>query len=185
MTPSPASRQPSLADVLAAIEQATDLSPARRRDLSSAVRAVCKALGRQPADIPADPAQLRRRLEGLSPEALGLAARRWANIRSLVLKAIGLIKPVMAGRQITPLLPGWQMLNDKNPSRSGRIRVAPVMRWMSERNIEPEAVTEADLLAYRDELFANSLRADPEGIMAKPSYGNGTWLSERSKGFLK
>jgi site-specific recombinase XerD len=162
MTLSPASRQPSLADVLAAIEQATDLSPARRRDLSSAVRAVCKALGRQPADIPADPAQLRRRLEGLSPEALGLAARRWANIRSLVLKAIGLIKPVMAGRQITPLLPGWQMLNDKNPSRSGRIRVAPVMRWMSERNIEPEAVTEADLLAYRDELFANSLRAAPE-----------------------
>lgn len=161
MSTHPVSRQSSLADVLKALETA-DLTPARRRDMKSAVSAAARALGRHPIDLPADPAGLRSRMEELSAEALGISPGRLSNIRSLLLKAIALVKPVLPGRQTIPLLPSWQALIDQLPTQSARVRIAPPLRWLSEQGIGPEKATAEDLLRYRDHLFANSLRAQPE-----------------------
>lgn len=161
MSAHPVSRQPSLADVLKALETA-DLPPARRRDMKSAVLATARALGRQPMDLPADPARLRSRMEELTAEALGVSAGRLSNIRSLLLKAIALVKPILPGRQTVPLLPAWQALIDQLPTQSARLRIAPPLRWLSEQGIGPDRATAADLLQYRDYLLANSLRAHPE-----------------------
>ena len=82
MTPSPPSRT-TLADLIPLIEQA-NLSPIQKRDQISAVKTTARLLGATPAEIDADPARLRKRLETIAPQALGLSRGRWNNIRSLV-----------------------------------------------------------------------------------------------------
>ena len=68
----------TLQDVISLIEN-EKISSRQKQDLCSAVRTVAKALGAEPAQILADPPLLRRRLEGLSAEVLGLSRGRWAN----------------------------------------------------------------------------------------------------------
>jgi hypothetical protein len=98
-----------LGDVIGLISK-TDLPERRKQDLRSALRSVAKLLGATPTDIAADPALLRRRLEVIFPEAHGLSRGRWANIRSLVGKALALARPMSPSRSVHPLLPEWEKL---------------------------------------------------------------------------
>ena len=61
----------------------TDWQDRVKMDVKSAVRTVGRLLGGDLASIEVDVAALRRRLEGLSPESVGLTKGRWNNIRSL------------------------------------------------------------------------------------------------------
>ena len=97
MTANPPSRT-TLADLIPLIEQA-NLSPIQKRDQISAVKTIARLLGATPGEIDADPARLRRRLETIAPQALGLSEGRWNNIRSLLGKALALARPMMPGRQ--------------------------------------------------------------------------------------
>jgi len=162
MSQSPGSRRPTLADVLSAIDRA-ELPPARRRDMRSAVKTIAKALGRDVADVPAETVQLRRRLKEVSAESIGISQGRFANARSLLLKAIGLIQPVTAGKQSIPLLEAWKQLMDKFNTRSSRLRLTTPARWLSEQGITPDQVTADDLYRFRDQLLNHSLRTNPEG----------------------
>jgi hypothetical protein len=106
MSMTPASRA-SLADLILLISNA-DLPGRRREELRSAVRTVARLLGTDPAAIAADPAALRRRLKAVAPEAHGMSRGRWANIRSLLSKALALAHPMMpggAGKRCCPN--GW------------------------------------------------------------------------------
>ena len=151
------SRQITLADVMMAVE-AMDLPGTTRRDVLSAIRKVGEVLNRHPAEIPADPSRLNARLQEIAPAAIGLSQQRWSNVRSLVLKGIGLVRPVMAGRRITKLMPEWASLRNQVPKEAGRIRLGTLMRFLSEDGIGPDQVAEADLIRYRDRLFSESLR---------------------------
>jgi integrase len=151
------SRQITLADVMKAVEP-MDLPGTTRRDVLSAIRKVGEVLNRNPAEIPADPSRLNARLQEIAPAAIGLSQQRWSNVRSLVLKGIGLVRPVMAGRRITKLMPEWAALRNQVPKEAGRIRLGTLMRFLSEEGIGPDQVTEADLIRYRDRLFSESLR---------------------------
>ena len=81
---------PSLADALEALDKAS-LSRIQKRDTRSAVVTFCKALASSPADVPANMAYARRKLEGLSYTALGFSKGRWSNIKTGVARAIGLV----------------------------------------------------------------------------------------------
>jgi hypothetical protein len=108
MTVSPPSRT-TLADLIPLIEQA-NLSPIQKRDQISAVKTTARLLGGSPAEIDADPIRLRKRLETIAPQAVGLSRGRWNNIRSLVGKALALARPILPGRQTARLLPEWKAL---------------------------------------------------------------------------
>ena len=151
------SRQITLADVMKAVES-MDLPGTTHRDILSAIRKVGEVLNRHPAEIPADPSRLNARLQEIAPAAIGLSQQRWSNVRSLVLKGIGLVRPVMAGRRITKLMPEWASLRNQIPKEAGRIRLGTLMRFLSEEGISPDQVAEADLIRYRDRLFSESLR---------------------------
>ena len=151
------SRQITLADVMKAVDP-MDLPGTTRRDVLSAIRKVGEVLNRNPAEIPADPSRLNARLQEISPAAIGLSQQRWSNVRSLVLKGIGLVRPVMAGRRITKLMPEWAALRNQVTKEAGRIRLGTLMRFLSEEGIGPDQVTDADLIRYRDRLFSESLR---------------------------
>src|SRR5262249_27981332 len=113
MSMTPASRA-SLADVIVLISQA-NLSERQKQELRSAVRTVARLLDGEPANIAADPAGLRRRLEVIAPEAHGISRGRWANIRSLLRKALALSRPMMPSRSVQPILPAWKVLTVNLP----------------------------------------------------------------------
>jgi integrase len=159
MSTDPVSR-PSLADLIPLVE-AADLTSVQKRDMVSAVKAVGRVLGAELAEIPAQPGALRRRLEGISPEALGLSTGRWANVRSLLNKALALAAPVMPSRQVQPLLASWEKLSS-GLTFNRRVQLLPLLRFLSARGTGPEAVTHSDLEAYRRAIFENRLRKHPE-----------------------
>jgi integrase len=166
MSPDPVSRAllgPTLAEVLSAVS-ATDLKPAQRQDMASAVRTVARALDRRPEHLSADPALLRPRLAALSAAALGLSEGRWANVRSLLLKAIALTRPVLPGRSCKPLSPAWLGLHQALPQRGDAHRLARLFRWLGARGIGPDAVTLGDLEAFGIGLREATLSKSPEKI---------------------
>ena len=113
---------PSLASLLEALA-AMDLPPRRVADLCSAVRSLCRVLGKTPAEVPADPGVLGRALRRALPATAGISPGRWANIKSLVLQALRLTGcRVMPGRSLHPLTPAWAALDGAaaDQVRSGR-----------------------------------------------------------------
>src|SRR5689334_13528818 len=114
--PSRTPTDPTLANVLAAIA-AAELPKAQRQNLASAVRTVARLLDRPPELVPADPQRLAQRLQEISPVAAGLSKGRWANVRSLLHRALALTRPMLPGRHRTTLSPAWQALYDSLPQR--------------------------------------------------------------------
>ena len=138
-----------------------DLPKAKKLDMASAVRAIGKALGADLGDIPIDPGLLRRRLDMISPEAIGYSPRRWANIRSLLARAIELARPLMPSRSYAPISQAWEaLLAGLSPRDQERMK--PLLRHMSELGTEPHMVTLEVLFAYRDAILNDRLRAKPE-----------------------
>ena len=159
MSKAPASRL-SLADVIERLA-AADISHLQRRDQTSAVRTVAKLLGGSPADIPADPARLRQRLDTMAPEALGLSRGRWANIRSLFSKALSMVHPMQPGRSNEPIAPAWLSLLAMCPD-SRRIRLQPLLRKLTANGVNPEDVSLEDLEAYHTLILNDRLRSAPD-----------------------
>ena len=154
-----ASSRATFADIILLINN-SNLTTRQKLDQSSAVRSVAKALGAPPETITAEPAALRRRLDGLSPSSLGVSKGRWANIRSLLGKALALAQPMMPGRSVAPLSPAWQILADQLTANR-KIRLLPVLRFLTGRGVTPETLSMADLLEYRRAIFEDRLRAKP------------------------
>jgi hypothetical protein len=117
MTTSKPSRA-TLESLLALID-GTDWPYLVKRDAKSSVRTVARFIGADMADIEADVPALRRRLEGLSPEAFGLTKGRWNNIRSLFGKALGLAVEILPSSSKAPVLQEWDEVTWSYP-REGR-----------------------------------------------------------------
>ena len=140
-SPNQASRDLTLADVLAAVQEA-DLPQRRRQEMSSALRTVARALGKRLEHIPARPRLLAERLKMIAPDAIGISRRRLNNIRSLTQASLMLVQSMAPGRHLNKLSPAWQRLADQLPSDSMKRSVSRLMRFCSARGIEPEAITE-------------------------------------------
>jgi integrase len=140
------------------------VSDTQRRDLISAIRTVARLLNASPTDIPADAVLLRRRLAGLSPEAVGISIGRWRNLRSLIGKALDLAQPALhAGNQKQPLTPAWQLLWAKLP-RNRSIRLLALVRSLGANGVDPEAASLEALERYRQVIATSRLRANPEKV---------------------
>ena len=149
-------------ETLLALIDATDWQDRVKMDVKSAVRTVGRLLGGDLASIEVDVAALRRRLEGLSPESVGLTKGRWNNIRSLFGKALGLAVKVFPSRSKEPVLPEWaKVLAPLTASR--RSLLTPMARFLGSRGVLPSNVTVSDLDAYHSVLVSDRLRSDPEG----------------------
>ncbi len=148
----------------------TDLKKSTKHDMTSAVRTVAKVIGSDLAEIFIDIGILRRRLDLVSPEAVGISPRRWANIRSLLNKALALAQPIMPSRFYAEISPTWMALME-GWERNSQDRMKPLLRYLSEQGIGPSDVTLEILLAYRNGILNDRLRAKPE-----KTWDSLTWL---------
>lgn len=150
---------PTLQDVLDKIEGLE--TGTQKRDLKSAVNTFCRVVEKRPAEIPAVPREIRALRESVSPLAVGITERRWANVCSGLTKAIELVRDLVPSRNTTPLLPEWKAMLDNLPSKYVR-RLSAGMRYLSGAGINPDTVTEADLLGYCDAIVNDRMRRNAE-----------------------
>ncbi|WP_048863477.1 hypothetical protein, partial [Acidisphaera rubrifaciens] len=126
---------------------------------------LAKAL-RQPLDtIPADPVELRRRLNGWTPAMAGLSAGRWRNVRSLLqaaLAQVGIIR--VEGRSSRPPSPAWAALVDGLTTHGDRYKLSRLASWCTAGGIAPDAVDDAMMDRYFVDLRNGSLVAQPDRI---------------------
>jgi integrase len=168
ISPSVCAPARSLADLLATL-QASVRPERKRQELASAIRTVARALGRSPEDIPADARLLANRLKDVAPAAIGISRGRWNNVRSLFRTALTLVQPISPGRNRNDLSAEWAALSN-NLSRSDKIALSRVLRFLSARGIGPDAATEETFDEYRlhldqsllkrpNQTFASTVRA--------------------------
>jgi integrase len=150
----------TLASMLAALERSSRLSDTRRRDLRSAVKRVAELLGNEPARIPFDLPAISVRLNAINPVALGMTAKRWANIRSDFLaaaKSCGL-KPLSGRRKLTH---EWKNLLKHLSRPEGLSRFAG---YASARAISPSQVTDRTIGEFITAVREGSLHRNPNKL---------------------
>lgn len=150
----------TLADALIALLEAP-LTDIQKRDTRSAVMTFCKALGLSPDEVPASPIYIRRKLESISYIALGYSKGRWANIKTGVARAVGLVGKSYPSRNTTKLLPKWAALLKMLPASLKR-KVSGGTRYLSGLGVDVDAVSLSDLHSYRDTILNDRIRANAE-----------------------
>ena len=152
----------SLEVVLERLDAAEGLSAHARADCRSALRSLSRIIGRPLKEIPANPRHLRQRMDEVSPSRFGLSHGRYANIRSLVLKALKLAGvAALPSRHISRLCPEWQQLYDSLPKRPQRVNLSRFMHRCSELGIAPQNVTQQTLERFAEELEHEGMRSRP------------------------
>jgi integrase len=148
----------SLAEVNVRIAAMQGLAEQRRFDLMSGVRGVAKVLGDHPADIPADPEALRRRLNHLTPAAAGMTKSRWRNVRALLTAALALTGTrVVRRRRREALAPAWLALHEGMKGTCEWRRLSRFFSYASANGIEPDKVDDQTVAGFAESLNRYSL----------------------------
>ena len=128
-----------LADVRTQVELM--LAGNERRDTLSAFNVLA---ARSPVDLGATPAtarSVRELFAAVSPAALGVSAKRYANIRSLIVRAVdrfGMKRTRLTSR--VPLAPEWEELLSRVENATYRQGVKRLAHYCSAMGIPPEEV---------------------------------------------
>jgi integrase len=155
----------TLADVLAAVDRSTALSPTRLRDLRSAVMRVSNLLGNVPSSIALNLPTIATDLATVNPVAAGMTTKRFANIRSDFLSAVkasGLI-PIGAWHK-GRLAPAWCQLFARLSDRRAHLGLSRFARYASAREIDPEAVNDVTVADFITAVREQSLHGTPNWL---------------------
>ena len=163
-TPTEGAAPQTLATVLAALEGNEGLSETRKRDLRSAVKRVAVLLANDPARIILDLSQISVRLAAISPVAVGMTAKRFANIRSdfvAGVKASGLIPE--KGRAKT-LSSTWAQLFANLSTRRAHLGLSRFARYASARGLDPHAINDTTVSDFIAAVREQSLHRKPNHL---------------------
>ena len=150
----------TLADVLARCE--ADLSGTELRDTRSAFRFLEKRMAVDLGSTIARPRDLRSVFEPASPARLGITAKRLANIRSLIGKAVERfgLKPTYVTREI-PLAPAWVELMQTIEVKQHRWALSRFAAYCTVKGISPADVTCDTLIGFQAALDAEETCKNP------------------------
>jgi hypothetical protein len=165
--------EPSFAEAVKAIEEATELSPQQRAQWCSALRQIAKALDKPMTTLPARWTAARFNVERLHPAVVGANPKTLANQKSNVKAALRWFgKEHEVAPRGMPLTAAWTALRDSIEGYGRKARLSGLMRYCSGRNIAPEAVDDATLDAYF--LYRQQTTALATNIAARRSVAR-TW----------
>ena len=144
--------EPSIADVLAAIGTAADLSPSKKTHWSCSLRQVCTGIGRPPESIAgrwsgvnAALQQLHHARVGCNPKTL---SNHKANVRASLAWFAGAHNMPRRGTAVSP---AWATLRAKDPGGiSAASRLSGLIRYASAKGIAANDVNEEVLGSYMD-----------------------------------
>ena len=157
---------PTFADLIGRV-QADEVLPLRtRQNWCWALRTVARAVGKDPAVVPAHPEFLRKLLDRAAPAAMRMGRPAWNNARSLmgkVLEWAGLAS--MPGHYQAPFTPAWDELWAKLPTGTAlSFQLSRLFHWASAQVVEPADMNDAALDRFHQDLVAESIVRDPYEI---------------------
>lgn len=160
--------QPTMQDLSATIRRDPEVSATRKRDICSAIRTLCVALGEAPADVPASHAYFRRRLKDFHPKQAGLGEKRFRNIRSDIGFALRLYlgESSLAGRRAA-LSPAWVALRDRLDTDGFRYGLSRFMQFCSAHRVAPGGVDDAVGRRFLTWLRDGTFVEDPKALRRK------------------
>jgi len=160
MNEKPITLEPTFADLMAAIADATDLSAPIRRHWRTSVAAIAKAFDQPPELIPARYSAVRARMAALHHVPMDWTAKTLANHKSNAKASlIWFAKEKEVLQHGVALSPAWDRLRSQLTDPSTRYRLLPLMRFCSGFHIEPEAVEETVIDRFMDHRARTTNRA--------------------------
>jgi integrase len=132
----------------------------QRRDLKSAIKSVCRLVGRRPEEVPANINWVHVRLRRVHPVKAGISEKRLKNIRSGVLKALALCGASKERSDwLRPPSPEWAALLEIIPDKHDRWKLSQLAQFCTAGDIAPNQVADhhvKNLLdALKTETFAD------------------------------
>jgi integrase len=150
--------EPSVANVLKAIEAAAELSASKKTHWSCSLRQVCIGIGRPVESIPGRWSGVEFHLRQLHHARLGCSPKTLANHKANARAALVWFEGVKTGpKHGIELSPSWAALRSKIPEEHQRRRLSGFIRYASASGIEPENIGEEVLdeyMRYRAETTA-------------------------------
>src|SRR5713101_2039923 len=130
---------PTFADLISRVQAEEALPLRTRQNWTWALRAVARAVGKDPVAVPAHPEFLRKLLDHAAPASLGMSRAGWNNARSLtgkVLEWAGLAS--LPGHYQAAFTPAWQELWARLPSETAlSFQLSRLFHYVSAQGIEP------------------------------------------------
>ena len=141
--------EPTLADVLIAIEQDESLPSSKQDGLCCSIRRIAKLLERDPGQLPARLSALRYGINRLHHAELGISRKTLqnhvANLKAAVRCFAGLKR--LSGRGIS-FTPAWEALYDQMREPRLRLGLSGFLRYCSACGIDPASVSDATVEAF-------------------------------------
>jgi hypothetical protein len=147
----------TLGDVVLHLNEDPSLLPARRRDLISAVRRVCKIVGVDPNATPAAMQYMRPLIKKVWPAKHGLRPKTWSNLRSDFRAAVMQVLPPLP-RQIDP---EWEKLRSRLPDQRMTAGLSRFIRYCERENVPPALVCDAVLGRFHAVLETDTFVPSP------------------------
>jgi site-specific recombinase XerD len=156
-----------LKDVVERLDEDNDLSPTRRRDLKSAIRAVARLVDGQLETTPANINWLHVRLRRVHPAQHGMSKKRFQNIKSDALRALELAG---ASRDRKDWLRDpsqeWLRLLDLATDKHDRWKLTQLAQYCSALEVSPTDVSDQHIRDLRTALIEESFQNKPEAVVA-------------------
>jgi integrase len=154
----------TLAALLRTLEANQALPPTRRRDLRSAVNGVAGLFEQEPAAIPLDLPAIGARLAAVSPAAVGMTQKRFANIRSDFLAAVK-TSGITVGTSVKPALTSaWAGLFRHLSGRRAHIGLSRLARYASAHGLGPEGINDHVVEKFIAAVRQGSLHRNPDRL---------------------
>jgi site-specific recombinase XerD len=148
----------SLQGIIFRLKDDLSLSPARRRDLISAVLRICEIVGIDPKVTPASLQYMRPLINKVRPAKHELRPKTWANLRSNFRAALAQAQPRLLERQIDP---AWRRLRTDLPDQRMKAGLSRFINYCEREQIAPEAACDAAFDRFLAELDADTLVPSP------------------------
>ena len=164
-TSSSAIETPTLATVRAALKRPGAVAGTRLRDMQSAVTCVARLLGNEPEAIPLDMEAIGAGLGAISPPAVGMTAKRFANIKSDFMAAVAAsgVKSVLVSVKKV-LSPKWLELFERLSGRRAHVGLSRFARHASAKDVEPADVDDAIFAGFISDVRQGSLHRKPNAL---------------------
>jgi hypothetical protein len=151
----------SLADLQQMIADDPALTERQKRDRTSHLKLVARALNKDPRDVPALPAWISKRLVDFHPSRLDLSTRTWANALSTLRKTIWAYLGIPSRPVEGTLRPAWEALLAKIDDRFVMMRVKRFGIFASAMGLDPDAVGQETFAAFAKTLVDSGVVASP------------------------
>jgi hypothetical protein len=148
---------PTLADVIARIEQTPTLTATRRRDLMSAIVRMTEMTGVDTRCTPASLRFMRPLINAVRPAKYNQTPKTWSNLRSNFRAA--LVQP--APRERKQADPEWSRLRLALPTKRMKLGLSRFIGFCDDQAIAPNAVCDAVSNRFRAHLEADTQVPDP------------------------